>query len=129
MKISQIRGAYEDSTGKVSDIVRQLNFAGIAIIWVLRVGKESGGLEYSPILKWPLALFVASLTLDLLQYMYKSIVWGLLNTYYFRKLGDEEKDVEVSGMWNYVALVFFWLKTAVTISAYVCLLVFIYRQL
>ena len=32
-------------------------------------------------------IFVAALGLDFLQYIYKSIVWGSPNTYYWRKYG------------------------------------------
>ena len=128
MKISKIRESYEYFSGKVSEIVRQLNLAGIAIIWILRVGKDTGGVQYSPILKWPLILFILSLALDLVQYFYQSAVWGFLNTYYFRKHQDEDKDITVSGIWNYLALVFFWAKGAVTIVAYIFLFVFIALQ-
>ena len=123
-----MREDYEFFTGKVSEIVRQLNLAGIAIIWIFRVGKEAGGIQYSPSLKWSLGLFVLSLTFDLVQYVYQSIVWGLLNTYYFQKHQDEEKNVEVSGTWNYIALIFFWFKAAFTIFAYISLFKSIYQQ-
>lgn len=35
MKLSEIRDAYEEISGKLSDINRQLCFAGFAIIWIL----------------------------------------------------------------------------------------------
>ena len=34
MKLSEIRDAYEEISGKLSDINRQLCFAGFAIIWI-----------------------------------------------------------------------------------------------
>jgi hypothetical protein len=128
MKIRKMREDYEFFTGKLSEIVRQLNFAGIAVIWIFRVGTEAGGIQYSPLLKRSLELFVLSLSFDLIQYVYQSIVWGSLNTCYFRKHQNEEKDVEVSGAWNYIALIFFWSKAAFATIAYIFLFCSIYGQ-
>jgi hypothetical protein len=128
MKISKMREDYDYFTGKVSEIVRQLNLAGVAIIWIFRVGKETGGVQYAASLKWVLGLFVLSLAFDLLQYIYQSVVWGSLNTHYYRLHKNEEKDIKVSGAWNYIALVFFWLKAVLTMVSYVLLFKFIYEQ-
>jgi hypothetical protein len=128
MKISEIRDAYYDATDKVSDIVRQLGLAGIAVIWIFRSGADSGGIKYSHSLIWPLGLFVLTLAADLLQYMYKSLLWGMLNWFLWRQYHDNEKDVIVSGKWNLPTLVLFWIKAALTMLAYVLLFRFIYRQ-
>ncbi len=40
MKLDEIRKAYEDLSGSLSSVVRQINFAGIAIVWIF-VGKET----------------------------------------------------------------------------------------
>lgn len=40
MKLEEIRKAYEDLSGSLGSVVRQINFAGIAIVWIF-VGKES----------------------------------------------------------------------------------------
>ena len=42
MKIHELRSTYYEASGKVSDISRQLAFAGIAVIWVLRVEQLKG---------------------------------------------------------------------------------------
>src|SRR5690242_14945835 len=97
MKISEVRGHYQDASRKVSELVQQLNFAGIAVIWLLRVGTNNAGVKYSDLLLLPLALFVLSLTCHLLQYAYQSLVWGFLNTYYWRKHRKDESEVSVSG--------------------------------
>lgn len=129
MKISEIRDAYYEATGKVSDIVRQLGLAGVAIIWIFRSGTDSGGIPYSHTLKVPLGYFVISLACDLLQYAYQSLIWGLLNWYYFRKHKKNAVEVEISGKWNVPALMLFWPKTILTVVAYIYLLEFIYHQL
>jgi hypothetical protein len=129
MKIFEIRDSYYEATGKVSDIVRQLGLAGIAIIWIFRSGTDTGGIPYSHTLKVPLGLFVVSLVFDLLQYAYKSLIWGILNWHYFRKHGENGVEVEISGKWNMPALMLFWSKTIIAVVAYIYLFGFIYHQL
>ena len=129
MKISKLKEDYSKASAKVSELVRQLSFAGIAVIWILRTGEHAGGIKYSNHLLLPLALFVASLAFDLLHYVYKTIVTGSLNWLAWRKYKDEEKDVPYSGKWNWPTNVFFWLKATLVIVAYYYLLSFIYVQL
>ncbi|SRR5260370_6371669 len=129
MKVGELRDAYEEATDKVSELVRQLSLAGIAVVWVLRTGEHSGGIKYSDELLRPLILFVASLSCDLLQYMYKSVVWDYLNQHYWNIHHDNEVDVRVSKRWNWVPKILFWSKALLVIVAYACLLNFIYSQL
>jgi hypothetical protein len=130
MKISEIRDAYYDNTARVSDLVRQLTLAGIAVIWMFRVGgDDSGGIRYTQPLIWPLVLFVAALSCDLLQYVYYSVTWGVMNTKLWCKYKDNNKEVNVSPNWNLPGLTFFWLKVSLTIIAYVLLVRYILQQL
>jgi hypothetical protein len=129
MKVSELRDTYYDATDKVSELVRHLSFAGIAVIWILKTGEHSGGLNYSHKLLWILILFVASLSCDVLQYVYKSIVWGSLNRHYWNIHHDNEADVRPSRKWNWVSIVLFWSKTVLVIVAYAFLMTFIYLQL
>ena len=66
MKICEMRSGYYEASGKVSELSRQFAFAGIAIIWVLKVGNDSGGIPFSTELVVPLYSFVVALVLDLL---------------------------------------------------------------
>ena len=129
VKIAELRDAYYEATDKVSELVRLLSLAGIAVVWILRTGDHAGGVNYSTELLRPLVLFVGSLSCDLLQYLYKSAVWGVLNRYYWCKRRDNEADVRVSPKWNWLALLFFWLKALLVIIAYVYLLIFMWWQL
>jgi hypothetical protein len=129
MKIAKLKEDYSKASGKVSDLVRQLSFAGIGIIWILRTGEHAGGIKYSTHLLRPLGLFVATLALDLLHYVYKTAVTGSLNSYYWRKYKNDETDVPYSGKWNWLTLGFFWLKVVLVVIAYYYLLSFIYVQL
>ena len=72
MKIRKIREDFEANTKTVSDLVRQLAFAGIAVIWVIRTGDNAGGIRYSlePLFS-SLLLFVVALACDFAQYALK----------------------------------------------------------
>jgi hypothetical protein len=79
VKIEKIKDEYYAASGTVSDLVRQFSFAGIAIIWVFKIGKEeSGGISYSSEMSGTLIMFVAALACDLLQYIYKTTAVRLL---------------------------------------------------
>lgn len=129
MKISELRDAYYKSTEKASELVRNLGFAGIAVVWILKTGEHAGGIRYSNELLLPLTFCAGSLSCDLLQYLYKSAVWGSLNWHYWRKYHNNDADVSVAGGWNWVALTLFWLKAVLVIVAFAYLLTFLYLQL
>ena len=129
VKIAELRDTYYEATDKVSELVRQLSLAGIAVVWILRTGDHSGGIKYSSELLRPLVFFVGSLSCDLLQYSYKSAVWGLLNRYYWRRHHDNKADVQVSPKWNWLTLILFWFKVLLVIIGYVYLLNFMWSQL
>jgi len=40
MKLEDVRQAYEDLSGKASDIVRQLSLAGLALVWLFHAGSD-----------------------------------------------------------------------------------------
>jgi hypothetical protein len=129
MKIQDLRNTYYESSGKVSDLSRQLAFAGVAIIWIFRIGNQSGGIPFSKQLLIPLYCFVLGLALDLGQYIYKTIVWWALNTYHWRKHRSNETDVEVSGWFNVPSNIMFWGKIAFIAYGYFLLLTYIKLQL
>jgi hypothetical protein len=133
MKISQIREEYYAATGTVSELVRKLSFAGIAIIWIFKAGKDqTAGITYEPVMKFPMLLLIAALGCDLIQYLYKSVIWGSLNTYHWRKKDeseDESKDVPISGRWNWPSITLFWMKGGLCITAYVFLFSIIYNKI
>ena len=125
MKISEINNDYLEASGKVSDLVRQFDFAGIGVIWIFTVGKDSGGIHFSKYLLLPLLCFVLSLALDLAQYIYKTIVLGFLNRHYFKKYQDNDKEVSFSGYFNWPTITFFTMKTAFAALGYLLLIIFI----
>ena len=125
MKIYELRDAYYEASGVVSVISRQLTFAGIAVIWLLKVGSNSGGIPFSGELLIPLYCFVLALSVDLLQYVYKTIAWGSLNYIYWRAHKDNEAEIDVTPKINWPTNVLFWGKIALLGYGYLGMLVFI----
>ena len=70
MNLSDLKKDYDAFSGKASDVARQLNFAGIAVIWVLRGSERTGEIALSILLLCSLGGFVFALILDLAQYLY-----------------------------------------------------------
>src|SRR4051812_39208439 len=101
MNVSEFREAYYKATDRVSELVRHLGFAGIAIVWILRTGEHTGGVKYSNELLLPLGLCVLTLACDLLQYVYKTAAWGFLNWFYWRKYHSNDAFVSVGGWLNW----------------------------
>lgn len=129
MKVQELLDAYYEASGKASELSRQLAFAGIAIIWLFRVGEQSGGIQFSEALLVPLFCFVAGLALDLGQYVYKSIVWSALNRHYWKRYQDNEAEVEVSSVFNVLTNIFFWGKIGAIVIGYILLLGYIMEYL
>jgi len=125
MKVQQMLEAHYEASNTASDMSRKLAFAGIAVIWVLKIGKDSGGIAYSPELISPLFFFVLALAADLSQYIYKAIIWGVLNSYHFRCHKNNDADVEISNLVNFPTNIFFLGKITSVIVAYAYLLCFL----
>lgn len=61
---------YKDASKETSGIIRNLSLAGIAIIWSFK--KPDSIIAFVDGLKVPLLLFIVALTLDIIQYIWKS---------------------------------------------------------
>jgi len=135
MKLSGVRQAYYDSSAKASDIIRNLNFAGIAVVWIIKKGKDNGDVSFSPFLYWPLIIFVISLLFDSLQYIYKSLVFSFYARHKEKEFFDlkrpnpDEEDIPLPRWFNWPSLFFFWGKISVNQIGYILLIIFIAKQL
>ena len=115
MKRDEAREIYYEASATLSETVRHLDLAGVAVIWLFRVGEKTGGIVYAPIFLWPLVLFVLALGFDLLQYAYKAAAWGILH-----RVMEVKKVPEFSApaAINWPTLIFFWGKVVFTVIAY-----------
>lgn len=128
MKLEHVRSAYQDYTEKASEIVRQLGFAGIALIWLFR-DETAGDPVISAALLPAGLLIIAALASDLLQYVVGSLVWGIYNRRHERAGVSEDQEFTAHPMLNWPALFFFWGKIISIVVAYLILGVFVARTI
>lgn len=128
MKLSEIRKAYEDLTGKLSDINRQLCFAGFAIIWIFN--KSKGNIAVPDELYLPALLLCCSIFFDILQYTFSSLSWYF---YYWCKkdknINDDENIVAEPEKLNILPWIFFICKIVLLIWAYIEIGIFLISKI
>ncbi|ACH66340.1 hypothetical protein VFMJ11_1064 [Aliivibrio fischeri MJ11] len=120
MKLEDTRNNYYTHTGSLSAVCRQLAMAGIAVVWIF-VQKESGKISIPAELVSPLIFFIIGLALDLLQYMYSSAAWGIVNRVKEIRL-TEDDEFKVNPIINWPTNIFFWAKSISVIVGYFSLL-------
>lgn len=116
-KLSEFKDDYYFFTGKLSDINRQIAFAGIALIWVFKKGDNSE-FQIDSELILPAILIVSALACDIFQYIYQSVTWSIFYTYHNRKNKSEDKKIESPECLNYPSWVFFFIKVILVLIAY-----------
>lgn len=129
--------AFYTYSEKLSDAVRQLSLAGVAVIWLVRVGGENaGGISWRAFLVWPLGVFVVALALDLGQYVYYSAYWQIFHrskeivAQKLKAQGESIPDTfPVHPRLNRIGNWFFWGKAVATVLGYCLLISFIFTQL
>lgn len=125
MKLSEIREAYEELSGKLSDINRQLCFAGFAVIWIFNKSEE--GISIPQELYKPTFFFVLSLLLDILQYTISTFIWY----FYYLNKRKEDKDENTQEVCepeylNILSWILFISKVALSLYGYFVLAYYLY---
>lgn len=129
MKLSGIREAYEELSGKLSDIVRQLAFAGIGIIWIVSLNKPDSTVSISRELTFPLILLVFTLFLDALQYLVSTAIWYSVYHKHHKKGANEDTEINEKEAWNIPSWVIFIAKVLVLFTSYVLLFIYLWKIL
>jgi hypothetical protein len=123
--VAEWRADYETLTGLASDVSRKLGFAGIAVIWIFKTDVKAGIYAVPAALYLAGVAIVASLTFDLLQYAWGSIVWGIFWRTREKKGLPADHKFSANPKLNWPALGFFWLKLLAMVIAYYFLLRFL----
>ena len=124
MKLEEVRQTYYEYSGKTSEILRQLGFAGIALVWIFKTGVEANPTIPNNLVI-PAFLIVVGLTLDLSQYVTASAIWGIYNRWKEKKGTSDEEDFEAPRFINWATLFFFWTKILCMITAYIFIIIFL----
>lgn len=131
MKLSDARSAYYELSKTLSDLVRKLGFAAIALIWLFTKADTNSAAK-SPIpsdLHLPTILIVLSLVLDFLQYAWSTAAWGGFARLKELQPGAHDADFDAPNWLNWPSLLFFWCKVVSTVAAYCLILRFLFRTL
>jgi hypothetical protein len=134
VKLADVRGAYQARSAKLSDIARQLAFAGIALVWLFRVQQKGGATVIPSQLRISAVLIGAGLVFDVLQYAAATLIWGV----YGRRKELEiqrsatltsDADFEAPDWLNFPAITCLWAKVASIAVAYGFLVRFLLARL
>src|ERR1041385_3884078 len=111
MKLEEARTAFYEASATLTENTRKLCFAGIAIVWIFKVGdKNAGGVAFSTDLLWPLGAFVMGLTFDVLHYFYKSTAWWLYYAWKHKHGTEDDAAINPPAIINFLTFVFFYGK-------------------
>jgi hypothetical protein len=132
MKLDAIKECYHYYSGKASDLVRQIAFAGIGIIWIFKID-QSGTPILSHEFIMPIALLLAALFFDFFQYFYGSVLYDA--SYRWRESQKQKGNLKEDHnfktwpklLWPMDAC--FYLKSVLLIAAYVILAKHLYGKL
>lgn len=125
--------AFEASV-KVSDIVRNLNLGGIAIIWLFR--NPLGYITLFPdTLILPLILIISSLILDVFQYLWRSISLFIFfhkweNLYNAKKITEKEaEDILAPKFISTIGWIIFGIKVLSSLLGFTLLILFLANKI
>jgi len=122
MKLEDARSAYENLSGKASDIVRQISLAGVGLIWIFKSGAGTSLSVEPQLLKAALFIFLA-LALDFLQYLLGTTIWFIYFRYRENKRTKETDEFEAPPQLNWPLWALFYLKSAMMLIAYSCYII------
>lgn len=119
--LEKFRQHHYDATVKVSENTRTLALSAIAIVWLFK--RENGSTYEMPeSLLRPLALVLIAMSLDFVQYVYRSIVWHFLFRAQERKLErkeiSEQSELYINSWINFPGYLLFYAKVLCLIFAY-----------
>jgi len=124
MKLSEYKQDYYTFTGKLSDINRQIAFAGIALIWIFkRNDVENVVICHQLVL--PAILLAIALGADISQYIYQSITWAIFYRYHEKRTDNDDAEVSAPSILNYPSWMFFIIKVALVLIAYLFIIDFL----
>jgi hypothetical protein len=133
MKITAFRKNYtEYFSQKASDVTRQFAFAGIALVWIFKIGGDNPKLPDELIV--PTFWFAVTLALDLFHYAFATIFWSVFCRYHEKKglkkkKPDPDPDVIAPRWINWPTNFFFYSKLSSIVIGYFIILQFIFKIL
>ena len=127
LSLNEANQIFGEQSEKLSNIVRQLVFAGFALVWLFS-SKEGASVKIPFPLITAAICFVITVFLEIFQYLSGTIIYHFLRNKVSKdcKSEDKEKDkvLEVSDGWNWLSHIPNYLKVASLIVGYIYVLNF-----
>ncbi|MBN2609933.1 MAG: hypothetical protein JXB00_00080 [Bacteroidales bacterium] len=127
MEIGEFRKKAHEFTAKLSEINRNLAYAGIAIIWIFKI-QNSNKITIPNALLFPLLFIVLTLILDITHYIYNSIIWSLFHRRK-EKEGLKNNDIKAPKWYSNVAYFIFFGKVLTNLIGYIFLILYLSKEL
>lgn len=148
MKLREYKDVYKKTSGKLSDINRNIIFSGIALIWIFTSQQED---QHIPdLLITPSILLAVALVCDMIQYIYKTIAFYII--YKCREKRSKNNQVSCLYTSSHCCIspkeevnndedkphkecivlpiwIFFWVKIALVIISYYFIILFLIKTL
>jgi hypothetical protein len=126
--LEEARQCYYETSGKASDITRQLAFAGIAVIWIFKNGPDDAPTIPNDLIL-AAAIFVLALALDFMHYVVKALLWGAYHRHKEKSLRKEgiplDSDFEFPRYINWPTVVLFWTKIVTLLAGQSVLFIYL----
>lgn len=119
-RLSEIDSTKNDATGRASDVGRQLAYAGIATVWLLR--NDALLRPLSNILLVALLFLSGALLVDFLQYVHCSRIWKRFYNEQFDLHGSDDARVDIPSALTAPMYNFFWIKIGMLLMGYLVLI-------
>jgi len=128
MNLKFVYQRYTYYSQEASKLIRQLGFAGIAVIWIFKTEQNSKQIIPPELLPAGI-LIMSGLAADLLQYIAGTIVWGIFHNRKDCEVASEEERFDAPRWINWPALVLWVLKVVAILTAYVLIITFLMSRL
>lgn len=128
MSENRLAEEYAKATEKTSDLVRQLSFAGVGIVWILSGGAtDAKQPNFSTLLLWAGLALVLALGFDFLHAAYRSLSFGILHGIRERGGSAPSPELDLPRWFHWPSLFFFYGKMFAVVVAYVLLAIQLVR--
>ena len=118
MKLENYKTSGHKYTEKASDICRQLNFAGIGIVWIIITTYLDLNLADSLII-YPLVLISLSLMLDVFHYILGGYFWTSFYGKKEKEVVKADEDIKSPRWKSNILYVLYYSKLGLMILAYI----------
>ncbi|MBB1089466.1 hypothetical protein H4F99_13360 [Lysobacter sp. SG-8] len=119
-RLSEIEKSRNEAASTASGVGRQLAFAGIAVVWLLRSEAER---PFTPWLFTALILLCVALLVDFSQYVWCTNRWRKLYKELYAKHKNDEALVDIPDVLSDSMWKFFWWKIGILFSGYFLLII------